>query len=227
MKRKPITLFLILLISAIVLGVCARKTKESNHFTYPPNVMVDDVVYWFSRSYIDPSLIKGFDFVGVVSENKNGIAAANFSANGVAVGAEIYKSEKYPGWLYVKWNEYINRFTVWELSYPLIRYDGSIYVAANEFRNSMAGNKVSQIHVKDYSDNYEVVGTLDLGESDAVPKNNFEVNTEVYLGQKLYCNPNDTSTIYADAQHGETRWRDAFYRADLIPIAYENFVFAD
>ena len=186
--------------------------------------MVDDTVYWFSRSYSDPLLLEKFDFTGITQISESHIADVNFSANGVAAGAEVYQSADYPGWVYIKWGQHINRFTVWELSYPLIQYNGSIYVAVNEFRNSMAGNERERIRVKNYSAEYEVVGTLSSGEVDSVPTSNFEANSQEYWGQKLYCNPNDTSTIYADANYAGTMRREPFYKASLIPIEYEPYI---
>jgi hypothetical protein len=220
--KKSVFLLCVLVISFGV-GLSVEYNKKSN-YNLAPNVMIDDTVYWFSRSYSDPSLIERFDFVGVVEKNEDGIATTNFSASGVAVDAKIFRSADYPGWLYIKWGQHINRFTVWELSYPLIRYNGSIYVAANEFQNSMAGNEIARIRVKNYSDEYEVVGTLTSGEVDAVPTSNFEANSEVYWEQKLYCDPNDTSTIYADAQYAGNSWREPFYKASLIPIIYEPYI---
>lgn len=205
------------------LSVLLAKHNEKSNYEFPPNIMVNEVVYWFSRSESDLALIKDYSFVGFVEKNESGIADTNFSASGIAVGAEVFQNPNCPGWLYVKWENNINRFTVWELSYPLIRYDDEIYVAANEFRNSMAGNEMTRIRIKDYSAEYKVVGTLNSGEIDSVPVSNFEANNEVYWGQKLYCNPNDISTIYADANYAGTIRREPFYKASLIPIAYEPY----
>lgn len=223
MKKRVLLLF-ICIVALSFWGMISVRYNEKTNYDYPPNIMVNGVVYWISRSSSDFSLIRDCDFVGVVEKNESGIADTNFSASGIAVGAEIFENPNYPGWLYIKQGNHINRFTVWELSYPLIRYDNAIYVAANEFRNSMAGNEMASIRVKNYSDEYRVVGTLTSGEVDAVPTSNFEANSEVYWGQKLYCDPNDTSTIYADANYAGTMWREPFYKASLIPIDYESFV---
>ena len=50
------------------LSVLLAKHNEKSNYEFPPNIMVNEVVYWFSRSESDLALIKDYSFVGFVEK---------------------------------------------------------------------------------------------------------------------------------------------------------------
>lgn len=209
-----------------MLGGCAspRASGEAGACC-TPNVLVDDTLYWYAAAYAASDRPGGLTSIGTVRKNTAGVAEADFleagTASGVGVGAELLQGEGYPGQLYVQWEENLNLFTVEQLTFPLVRCGGELYIQVQAFRDSGFSDDYPDIHPTPYSERFSRAGTLTRAEAGCVvPRNDLEGN---YLGgwEDVYCDPEDNSTIYVEIDWDGTL--GAFYNTELIPLDYTAY----
>lgn len=218
MKRKIWINALFLIIAMGMLASCSQAEGSTKAFTRP-NVMLDDTVYWFSVSFEDLTLPDSFALVGTTTISDTGIAEENFSASGVAAGAEIYQSDDYPGWIYVRWDKYLNQFAVWELMCSLLKYNDTLYISILDFTGFREAENYDLPEAPRFTKSYEYKGDLVFGEHCTVPSREFETNSAVHKNGKLFYNEADPSTVYVDV----SGTYHAFYDVSLIPLDYSIY----
>lgn len=222
MKQKFQISFLVLASAAAVILTSCGVTEKSVYNFATPNVMVDDTVYWFCASYENFTLPDSFVLIGTTIISDTQRAEENFSAHGVANGAEIYQSNEYPGWVYIRWDKYWNLFTVSELGLPLLKFNDALYVSVNAFNSSVEAD--ARIDPPRFTKSYVYQGNLIFGEVGAVPLREFETNSTIYQFGKLYYNEEESSTVYFEfPSDGTNSSYHAFYDVSLIPLDYSAY----
>lgn len=117
--RKYVLLFFALLVLGGLPG-CQKKadnsaapTGHASNEIDQPQVMYDDVVFYYWATGFDEKLPDGYECVGAVEkvDNENS-PSENFSGSRVDVGQKIYASEKNSGVIYLDYENGYARFSL-------------------------------------------------------------------------------------------------------------------
>ncbi len=222
MKKSVVGIIVFCLVGIIVLFL-SNSTSPTEEMNYSPNIMIDGTLYWFATAYTDLDLPDDYVLIGTVQENISGVSYENFTASGVAVGSQIYQSEKHPGWLFIKWNQYFNLFTTWELGCALLQYNGSIYISVKDLQSNIEAESYSSIKVESFSKDYQYTGTLHMEEKFSFPCEEFGTNSARYGDGRLYFASDKPSTLYVEVGEGNTTWKEAFYQVSMIPLDINKY----
>lgn len=222
--------FLITALAIIAVAIWAlypKNPEDGVRNSYSPNILIGDELYWYVTTYASSDMPDGLASIGSVSKNISGISTENFletgAASGVGVGAEVYQSKTRPGQIYVIWEENLNLFTIELLSFPLVRYDGALYINLQQFQDSGFSDSFAPISPTHFSEDFSCVGSLTTAEVGCtVPMDNLESNYSFYVGSNIYFNPEDTSTIYVDTNN-KRQDLIAFYDVSLIPLDFSPY----
>lgn len=225
LKKKTVVLVVLTILCLILTLVLVRSNTKpvTENSSYPPNIMIDDTLYWFAAAYMDFDLPNDYILVGTVQENISGVSDKNFAANGVATGSQIYQSDEHPGWLFVNWDQYYNLFTTWELGCALLKYNDSIYISADDFKSNLEAEAYPSLEVESFSKDYQFAGTLHMEGEFYLPCEEFGINCALFDGGRLYFSPNKPSTLYVEAGEGNTIWKEAFYQVSMIPLDISKY----
>lgn len=224
--KKEIIAFIIF--AGIVSGLVLFHAPES---TIPeavssvPSITIANTVYYFSALYSEPVLPDDSVLIETVNGSGDHVNGNTITTHGVEAGTEIYYSTSHPGWVFSLKENNLRRFAVWELSCPMIRYNGEIYLSVEYFRSCGDAEKYGPINPSRFTEKYTAVGRLSFGEYDTVPLQDLETNTELYQDTILYSANEDDSTVYVELiDSNGSIWYQAFYKASNIPLDYSVYI---
>lgn len=112
-----------------------RLSQSSEVWDYKPHLTLGETTYWLSAGGTESQLPEGYEACAQITEVVNGLAKGSGQANGHAVGTPVYQNPAQPGWVFVPTDPDHSRwvrYTVIELQKSFLRYDGILYLRAQD-----------------------------------------------------------------------------------------------